>query len=277
VVTLLAAALLVATPAAPVKRQIVDTRFGQVHVRSTKGGGRPLVLLHMSPVSGWMFEAFLRTMGHERTLVAPDRLGFGFSDSPPRALGMDDFARATLDALDALAIREFDLLGVHTGSVEAVALVHLAPARVSRLGLVAAPVFNKDEVARLRATLAGHAPAPTEDGSYLVPTWRKRFAYRQPPYNLPLMHERFVQELLSADNKTATYEAVFTYPLADRLKTLSLPLVVFAPHDDIIEQTERARPLLPKQAVYVDLPDLHLDAFEEHPERMAELVRKHFP
>jgi hypothetical protein len=27
----------------------------------------------------------------------------------------------------------------------------------------------------------------------------------------------------------------------------------------------------------VDLPDLHLDAFEEHPERMAELVRKHFP
>jgi len=259
------------------KRQIVDTRFGQVHVRSTKGGGRPLVLLHMTPVSGWMFEAFLRTMGGERTLLAPDRLGFGFSDAPPRALSMDEFAQATLAALDALEIREFDCLGVHTGAVEAVALAHLAPNRVLRLGMVAVPVFKEDEVARLRAAVTGHAPVPTEDGTYLLPTWRRRFAFRPPPYNLPLLHERFLQELLSADNKTATYEALFAYPLAERLKTLAVPLVVFAPHDDIIEQTQRARPLLPEHAVYVDLPDLHLDAFEEHPGRMAELIRKHFP
>lgn len=43
------------------------------------------------------------------------------------------------------------------------------------------------------------------------------------------------------------------------------------------EQTERARGLLPPGSTCVDLPDLQLDAFERFPERMAELVRRHFP
>ena len=37
-------------------RRIYPTRFGQMHMRSRDGKGVPLVLLHMSPRSGAMWE-----------------------------------------------------------------------------------------------------------------------------------------------------------------------------------------------------------------------------
>ena len=37
-------------------RRIYPTRFGQMHLRSNEGKGMPLVLLHMSPRSGAMWE-----------------------------------------------------------------------------------------------------------------------------------------------------------------------------------------------------------------------------
>jgi hypothetical protein len=39
-----------------ITRRIFPTRFGQVHLRSTEGKGLPLVLLHLSPRSGEMWE-----------------------------------------------------------------------------------------------------------------------------------------------------------------------------------------------------------------------------
>ena len=45
------------TAAQQIKRRIVDTSLGQVHVRSKDGEGRPLLMLHMSPRSSRMFDA----------------------------------------------------------------------------------------------------------------------------------------------------------------------------------------------------------------------------
>ena len=65
-------------------RRIYPTRFGQLHLRSHDGKGVPLVLLHMSPRSGAMWEEFQEKF--ERPTHAPDRLGYGFSDALPWAL-----------------------------------------------------------------------------------------------------------------------------------------------------------------------------------------------
>ena len=54
-------------------RRIYPTRFGQMHLRSHDGRGVPVVLLHMSPRSGAMWEAFQEKF--ERPTHAPDRLG----------------------------------------------------------------------------------------------------------------------------------------------------------------------------------------------------------
>ncbi len=74
-------------------RRIYPTRFGQIHLRSNEGKGKgvPLVLLHMSPRSSAMWEMLQERL--ERPSHAPDRLGYGFSDAPPWALSLEQYAR----------------------------------------------------------------------------------------------------------------------------------------------------------------------------------------
>ena len=76
-------------------RRIYPTRYGQMHLRSNEGKGVPLVLLHMSPRSGAMWELLQEKL--ERPTHAPDRLGYGFSDAPPWALSLEQYAQATID------------------------------------------------------------------------------------------------------------------------------------------------------------------------------------
>ena len=253
-------------------RQILDTRFGQMHVRTTDGIGTPLVALHMSPLSSTMWQPLMHRIA--RPVVAPDRLGFGFSDVPTSELTMDEYAAATLDALDNLGVDRFDVLGEHTGSVEAVAMAHLAPERVGSIGLIAVPAYSDGE-RRERLQRRGSPPAPpAADGSHFVELWNKRLAYRTPPYDLDVLHRNTVDELQSGGPHRA-YRAVFQYPMLKRVSELNCKVVVFAPHDDLITQTERCKPLLPDGAIYIDLPDFDLDIWEKHAETMTQLVVEH--
>ena len=62
------------------RRELVETRLGYLHVRLAGTGSPPLVLLHMSPLSGAMFEPIVDLLAASRLVVAPDRIGFGHSD-----------------------------------------------------------------------------------------------------------------------------------------------------------------------------------------------------
>jgi hypothetical protein len=55
------------------------------------------------------------------------------------------------------------------------------------------------------------------------------------------------------------------------------PVIVFAPHDEIIEQTARVKPLLDADSTYIDLPDVGMDAFSASIERMVALLNRHLP
>lgn len=255
-----------------IDRLLVDSGFGRMHLRRSQGRGRPLVALHMSPLSGRMFLPLMERLA--RPVIAPDRLGFGFSDPPPSGLDMDGYAAASLAALDAAGVGGFDVIGEHTGSVEAVAMAAAAPDRIGRVGLVALPVYTDEELQQRAGTRGAPTPEPREDGGHLLVPWRRRLSYRKAPYDLALMHRHTVDELLCAGPHLA-YRAVFAYPMAARLAAVTHPLVVFAPHDDLIEQTERGRRSLPGHAVYVDLPDLGLDIFDTAADRMAQLVTNH--
>ncbi len=256
-----------------ITRRIVATSQGQMHVRSMEGTGPPVLLLHMSPSSSDMYTDFMQHLG--RTAAAPDRLGFGCSDPPPAQLSMDEYAAATLEVVDALGWHEpFDVVGTHTGSVEAVAIAHLAGARVRKVLIVAAPVYTEAEKEQKLATKGVPRSLPTEDGSHLLEVWQRRLAWRQPPYDLDLMHRRTAQELIATAPHMA-YHAVFTFPMMDRLRTMPVSIVVLNPHDDLVDHTRRVEHILPPDGSFVDVPDLSLDLFMATPERMAELVGAH--
>lgn len=255
------------------RRQIIQTRFGQVHVRlagAPASSRTPLVLLHMTPLSSAMYDPLLPLLGQDRLVIAPDRLGFGFSDLPPRQLSMADYAECTVDVLDALELSHADVVGTHTGSVEATELAWARPARVRRVGLVGVPAYTPAELEQRRYRFGG-PPAPAEDGSHLAWHWQRRFLYRSPPWDLPLLQWRLVQELLAGPRGWWPYAAVFEYPMAERLAALQQPVLVLAPHDDLWEQTRRAE--LPRGARFVELAHLGLDIAYYAPAEVAQHLR----
>ncbi|HEY0748302.1 MAG TPA: alpha/beta hydrolase [Steroidobacteraceae bacterium] len=256
-------------------RRIYPTRFGQLHLRSHDGRGVPLVLLHMSPLSGAMWQALQEKL--ERPTHAPDRLGYGFSDAPPWALSLEQYALATVDGLKAAGMQgPIDLLGVHTGSVEAIEIAHQLGPQVRRLVAVGMPLFTAEEQQRQMEKYSEQPLRPASDGGHVLAAWRGGLASREPPYDLADVHRRFVEHVIAA-NPGAAFRAACGYDIEKKLKSLKSPLTVFAPHDDLIEQTLRVKPLLRASAIYVDLPDLGLDLFRGATNRMVELVNRHLP
>src|SRR5580692_7426349 len=236
-------------------RRIYSTRFGQMHLRSREGKGVPLVLLHMSPRSGAMWELLQEKL--ERPTYAPDRLGYGFSDAPPWALSLEQYAQSTVDTLDAAGIDgDIDLLGIHIGAIEAIEVAHQIGARVRRIIAVGVPLFSTEEQQRQLEKYSEQPLRPATEGGDVL--------------------RRFVEHVLAA-NPGAAFRAVCGYPIEKKLKSLKTPLTVFAPHDDIIQQTLRVKPLLKPGANYVDLPELGQDPFHAAADRMATLVNRHLP
>ena len=255
-----------------VTRRMFATRLGQMHVRSTEGKGVPLLLLHMSPRSGAMFEQLQTRL--TRPTYAPDRLGYGFSEAPPWALSLEQYAQSTVEALNSAVLTgPFDVLGVHVGSVEAIEIAHLRPGQLRRLVLVGVPLFTADEQQRQMEKYSEQPLKPAAEGGHILAAWRGGFAFRQPPYDLADVQRRFVEHVLAA-NPGAAFRAACNYPIERKLKSLSVPLTVFAPHDDMLEQTRRVKALRPDSA-YVDLPGVAQDPFHVAVDRMAELVNRH--
>jgi pimeloyl-ACP methyl ester carboxylesterase len=259
----------------PLTRRIHPTRFGQLHVRSNAGKGVPLVLLHNSPRSGGMWEELQGRL--MRPSYAPDRLGYGFSDAPPWALSLEQYAQCTVDALKAAGLKgPVDIMGMHTGSMEAVEVAHQMRGEVRRLAVVGMPLFTPEEQQRQMEKYSEQPLKPVFEGGHILGAWRGGFAFRHPPYELEDVQRRFVEHLLAA-NPGAAFRAASVYPIEKKLKALKMPLIVFAPHDDILAQTMRVKPILRADDLYVDLEAVGQDPFHATVDRMVELVNRHLP
>lgn len=256
-------------------RRIHPTRFEHVHVRSKEGKGIPLVLLHPSPRSGAMWGPLQEQLG--RPTFAPDRLGYGFSDPPPWALSLEQYAQCTVDALKAASLQgPFDLLGVHAGSIEAVEIATQLAGQVKRVIAVGMPLFTNAEQTLQMEKYSEQPLKPALEGGHVLAAWRGGLADRLPPYNLADMHRRFIEHVLAA-NPGAALKAASSYPIEKKLKGLKAALTVFAPHDDIIEQTRRVKPMLKGNGTYVDLAEIGQDPFLDSLDRMVELINQHLP
>ncbi len=257
-------------------RRLIPTSAGQVHVWGCdEHAGVPLLFLHMSPRSGRMYRQVMELL--DRPVAAPDRLGFGFSDPFDGVPTIEGYARATLQVVDGLGWDRFDVIGTHTGSVEAVEIATLAPDRVRRVGLVAIPDYTAAEVEERLRGVASPRPAPALDGSHLVSAWQRRASLRGERADADFLQALFVDEMLCAGGAHLAYQAVLAYPTRRRIASLRPPLIVFAPVDDLAVQTERALSFVPAGTAVVRLPHLDFDLWSAGAEEMAGHVRTHFP
>jgi 2-hydroxymuconate-semialdehyde hydrolase len=108
------------------------------------GQGPPVLLLHGSGpgVSAWAnWRLLLPLLAQTRRVLAPDLLGFGYTERPADPTNnahyrMAIWVQQAVDLLDALGIAQADLVGNSFGGALALALAIKHPQRVRRLVLM---------------------------------------------------------------------------------------------------------------------------------------------
>jgi len=104
------------------------------------GSGVPALLIHGSGpgVSAWAnWRLVIPALARDRRVIAPDMVGFGYTDRPEGIqYSMDTWVRQALDLMDALGLEQVDLVGNSFGGALALALTIRAPKRVRRLVLM---------------------------------------------------------------------------------------------------------------------------------------------
>ncbi|QLJ17302.1 alpha/beta fold hydrolase (plasmid) [Pseudomonas putida] len=105
-----------------------------------QGSGFPLLLLHGSGpgVTAWAnWRLVMPQLAQNHRVLAPDMLGFGYSERPADAhYSLDTWVLHALGVLDAQGIAQADLVGNSFGDAIALALAVRHPERVRRLVLM---------------------------------------------------------------------------------------------------------------------------------------------
>ncbi len=116
-------------------------RTGAFHTNlHDNGAGPPLLLIHGSGpgVSAWAnWRLVMPALARQRRVLAPDMLGFGYTDRPPDAeYNLSRWVGQLLDLMDARDLERTDIVGNSFGGALALALAIRAPQRVRRLVLM---------------------------------------------------------------------------------------------------------------------------------------------
>lgn len=159
------------------RRSYVDIREGQMHYRHV-GSGQPIVLLHMSGSSSDEFEKVGGFLGSKLSVYAPDLLGYGGSDAPPRYYSLKDHAETVIRFMDALNVEKAIIAGNLAGANIAARLAVQWPKRVCGLmlsNLVYYTEYADFKSARNRPIFQEVELSP--DGSHLMEYWKRAAQY----------------------------------------------------------------------------------------------------
>ncbi len=261
-----------------IEKLYVPSRWGQLHLRvaGVPGPKRPLLLLHPTPKSGWIYEPLMPALASGRMVIAPDTPGYGASDSPPEPPSIDDYAQAMLavvsqlQAMGRMPSGPVDVLGYHTGAIVAVAMAAGAPEQVANLVLVSLAAYPADLRARKRAALADW-PVPRDDGGHLQAMWSQIGALTDSRMDADWRHASLTENCRAGARATWGYEAVYRHDFEAALDGVRHPVLILNPEDDLFQPTAANAPRVP-HAQYIELAGLKHGLFQAESSRLAGLI-----
>lgn len=119
--------------------KLIEVKGVQTNVHDI-GKGFPVLMIHGSGpgVTAWAnWRLVMPTLSQQRRVIAPDMLGFGYTERPTnQQYSMDRWIQHCIDLLDTLGIEKTDLVGNSFGGALALALTIRHPKRVRRLVLM---------------------------------------------------------------------------------------------------------------------------------------------
>jgi 3-oxoadipate enol-lactonase len=135
----------------------IATGRGRIGSIESGSGGIPIVFLHGVGSDKSVWAPQLVHFGRSRRAVAFDYPGYCDSDPAPEGASRDDYAKAILAAMDALAIDRAHVCGLSLGGVISIALHSLAADRCASLILADSFAVHPDGRGIYQRSLAGSA------------------------------------------------------------------------------------------------------------------------
>ncbi len=129
------------TPSSPEIGRSIDAGGIQVNYHD-HGSGFPVLLIHgsgpgVSAFANWRL--VMPELAKQSRVIAPDMVGFGFTERPAGyQYTMQNWVKQAIDLLDALGLKQVDLVGNSFGGALSLALTIQHPERVRRLVLMGA-------------------------------------------------------------------------------------------------------------------------------------------
>jgi pimeloyl-ACP methyl ester carboxylesterase len=135
------------------------------------GSGPPVALIHGITSSADTWEAAMRGLAREHTVIAPDLLGHGASAKPRGDYSLGAYASGVRDLLAALGHDCVTIVGHSLGGGVAMQFAYQFPERTHRLVLVASGGLGREVNPLLRAAALPGAEVVLP---LLVPSWLGR-------------------------------------------------------------------------------------------------------
>lgn len=212
-----------------VKRAYTEILEGQIHYRF-QGIGETVLLLHMAGSSSDEFSRMIPLLSKSYKILAPDLLGFGESDMPPRAYEIPDYARSVLSFMDALHVEKAHVLGHHAAALIAVEMAVTFPNRVQSLMLSAMPC-SRDPAERL-ARLDARYMQPVEvswDGSHLMEYWARANRFGE---SVQVCNERALDYFKAGLRGEEMHWAGAKYHVLPKLSSIACPTMLLCGNKD---------------------------------------------
>lgn len=209
----------------------VDTRDGQLHYREVAGTAPAIVFLHQTASSSSSFQSVMQRLRLPNRLIALDTPGFGSSFAPRGWPRMADYARWTLEALDALRVRRFHVFGQHTGANLAGELALRHPSRVRSVMMLGPVPMSAAERREFRKMLGVDPIRPRPDGQHLLENWGYA-AHYNPDCAPEILHDETVNMLRAWRGRPQAYRAVSYNDSLAVLRKLRAPVLLLTSPGD---------------------------------------------
>jgi pimeloyl-ACP methyl ester carboxylesterase len=251
------------------RRRFVDTRYGQCHLREG-GDGPPLVLLHRTASSSTQFGDVWELLAARFHLYALDTPGFGDSVAPPESPWIEGYGEAFREAVDALDLPRFHLLGHRTGAAIGAEFAARHPNRVRRLVLSGLADWPADDRAALN--VPRRQRRQDLDGSHLAAMWELLTRNLGPGATAFQIERAVFDGMRAAPNTHWAYEACYAQDLHAALRAVTAPtLLLYGSRDEFLPYLNAHLALL-RHGESCMFRDCHALTMIHQPEAFASVV-----